>query len=133
MPKNPPQDKKTIGKKHSASAYRRSRSVVRAPAQTLERIMKGQGWLQGLAQLRGEQQQWLAWFEQALPEELRGSIVNVVRKGSELTVLAVSAAWSARLRYALDALSPQLREHAPDIVKVRLRVAPSGRRNPPAG
>ena len=89
--------------------------------------MKDQGWLHGVAQVRGEQQQWLAWFEQTLPQELRGSIVNVVRKRSELTVLAVSAAWSARLRYALDALLPQLRERAPDIVKVHVRVTPSGR------
>ncbi len=134
MPKNPPQDKKTIREKRSASAYRRSRFAVSAPAQTLARIMKDQGWLQGLAQLRGEQQQWLAWFEQTLPEELRGSIVNVVRKGTELTVLAASAAWSARLRYALDALGPQLRERAPDIVKVRVRVTPSGRKGPtPSG
>jgi Dna[CI] antecedent DciA-like protein len=134
MPKNPPQDKKTIGEKRSASAYRRSRSAVPAPVKTLARIMKDQGWLQGVAQVRGEQQQWLAWFEQTLPEELRGSIVNVVRKGTELTVLAASAAWSARLRYALDALGAQLHERAPDIVKVRVRVTPSGRKGPtPSG
>ena len=89
--------------------------------------MKDQGWLQGIAQVRGEQQQWLAWFEQALPEELRGAIVNVVRKKTELTVLAASAAWSARLRYALEALGVQIRERAPGIVKVRVRVMPSGK------
>ena len=89
--------------------------------------MKEQGWLQGLQQIRGQQQQWLEWFQETLPEELRGSIVNVVHKGEELTVLAASAVWSARLRFALEALSPQLKQRAPDIVKVRVRVTPAGR------
>ena len=89
--------------------------------------MKDQGWLQGLQQVRGRQQEWLEWFHETLPEELRGAIVNVVHKGDELTLLASSAGWSARLRYAIDALTPKLKQHAPHIVKVRVRVTPAGR------
>jgi hypothetical protein len=89
--------------------------------------MQGQGWLQGIQQLRTGQQQWLAWFQENVPEELRAALVNVIHKGNELTVLATSAAWSARLRYALEELTPRLKEHAPHIVKVRVRVAPAGR------
>jgi hypothetical protein len=89
--------------------------------------MKDQGWLRGLGQIRDEQQQWLEWLRERLPEELRGSIVQVVHKGDELSVLASSALWSARLRYALEALNPELRQRAPNIVKVRVRVAPAGR------
>ncbi len=89
--------------------------------------MKDQGWMHGVQQVRGQQQQWLEWFRESLPVELRGSIVNVVLKGKELTLLASSAAWSARLRYALDALGPKLKERAPDIVKIRVRVTPAGR------
>jgi hypothetical protein len=89
--------------------------------------MKEQGWLHDLQQVRGQQQQWLEWFQQTVPEELRGSIVNVVHKGEELTVLAISASWSARLRYALEALMPKVRQRAPDIVKVTIRVSPAGR------
>jgi hypothetical protein len=93
----------------------------------MARIMKDQGWLQGLQQVRGRQQEWLEWFQENLPEELRGAIVNVVHKGDELTLLAASAVWSARLRYAIDALTPELKQRAPDIVKVRVRVTPAGR------
>ena len=89
--------------------------------------MKRQGWLQGLQRERGDQQGWLDFLAEALPEELRGSLVNVVHKGEQLTVLAASAAWSARLRFALAALEPRLRERAPDIVKVVVRVSPAGR------
>ena len=127
MPKKPPQDKKTIAEKGSRPAYRQPRVAGRAPAQTLAGIMQGKGWLQGLQQIRADQQQWLEWFQETLPEELRGAIVNVVHKGEELTVLASSAAWSARLRFALEALSPKLKQRAPDIVKVTVRVTPAGR------
>ncbi len=65
--------------------------------------------MQSVQQVRSAQQEWLEWFREALPEELRGAIVNVVLKGKELTLLAPSAAWSARLRYALDALGPKLK------------------------
>jgi len=89
--------------------------------------MKRQGWLQGLQGLRAAQQGWLNWARKALPSELGDVVVNVVQKGPELTVLTVSAAWCARVRYAMAALEPQLRAHAPDIVKVTVRVSPAGR------
>ena len=112
MPKNPPQDKKTIGK------------LVRGPVQTVSGIMKQQGWMQSLKQIRTQQQEWLEWFRASLPDELGGAIVNVVRKGEELTLLATSAAWSTRLRFALDPIMEMLKERSPDIVKVRVRVIP---------
>ncbi len=92
--------------------------------QTVGRIMKEQGWMHSLQQVRGRQHEWLEWFRAALPEELRPSIVNVLCKGEELTLLASSGGWSARLRFALDPLMEKIRERAPDIVKVRVRVAP---------
>jgi hypothetical protein len=124
MPKNPPQDKKTIAKKGGSPAYRRPRKLIRAPVQTVSGIMKQQGWMQSLQQIRSQQQEWLEWFRETLPEELRGSIVNVVRKGQEITLLASSAGWSARLRFALDPLMEKLKERDPEIVKIRVRVSP---------
>ena len=129
MPKIPPQDKKSIPEKYKKPRVRSARAGNRAAPQSLAGIMQEHGWLQGLQQVRGVQQEWLEWLGQALPQELRASIVNVVRRGDRLTVLAVSAGWSARLRYALAALAPQLQARAPDIVKVNVRVAPAGRRS----
>ena len=88
--------------------------------------MEDRGWMQSLKQARADQQEWIDWLRAALPEELRGSIVNVVRRGNELAVLAVSAAWSTRVRYAVAALAPEIRARAPVIVKVTVRVAPAG-------
>ncbi len=97
---------------------------MRGPVQTVSGIMKQHGWMQSLKQVRTQQQEWLEWFRASLPDELGGAIVNVVRKGEELTLLATSAAWSARLRYALDPIMETLKERSPDIVKVRVRVIP---------
>jgi hypothetical protein len=89
--------------------------------------MKKQGWLAGLQRVRSDQQAWLERVAAVLPEDLRGSLVNVVRKGGQLTVLTASAAWSSRVRFALAALEPQLLEGAPDIVKIVVKVSPAGR------
>ena len=89
--------------------------------------MKKQGWLLGLQRELGAQRQWLEWLSGALPAELRGQLVQALQRGPELTVLAASAAWSARMRFALAELEPRIRERQPDIVKVRVRVAPAKR------
>jgi len=89
-------------------------------------MQKG-GWLQAARAQHDAQQQWLEWLRAALPEELRAAVVNVVPRGDELTVLAATASWGVRLRYALAALAPQLEAHATRVVTVRIRVAPSGR------
>ena len=89
--------------------------------------MKKQGWLIGLEREVGAQRQWLSWLTEALPAELRDQLVYAVQRGPELTVLAASAAWSARLRFALAELEPRIRAHHPDIVKVTVRVAPANR------
>ena len=89
-------------------------------------MQKG-GWLQAARAQHDVQRQWLDWLRAALPEELRAAVVSVVPRGEELTVLAASASWGARLRFALAALAPQLKARSGRVVAVRIRVAPSGR------
>ena len=89
--------------------------------------MKKQGWLAGLQRVRGAQQAWLERVAGLLPEELRASVVNVVQRGGQLTLLTSSAAWSSRVRFALATIEPQLLVGSPDIVKVVVRVSPAGR------
>lgn len=89
--------------------------------------MKKQSWIAGLQHIRDEQQELLAQVSNVLPKELRGSLVSVVRKGGQLTVLASSAAWCSRVRYALAALDPQKITGRTDIVKMVVRVSPEGR------
>jgi len=88
--------------------------------------MQKQGWVAGLQRVHADQQDWLARVAALLPAELRGSLVGVVHRPGQLTVLTSSAAWSNRVRYALAALEPQLLAGRPDIVKVLVRVSPAG-------
>jgi Dna[CI] antecedent, DciA len=131
MPKKPPQNKKSIREKSSRTIAPFARRGKRSSPQSLGRIMQEQGWMQGLRQVRARQLDWVEWLRSVLPEELRAAVVNAVPRGPELVVLAVSAAWSARLRYALAALAPELKVRAPDIVKVAVRVAPAGQSGGP--
>jgi hypothetical protein len=127
MPKKPPQDKKSVLEKRSRSALRSTGTSSPNAAQSLGSIMKKQGWLRGLEREAGAQRQWLEWLGEALPAELRRQLVNVVQKGPELSVLTASAAWSARVRFALVGLEERIRARQPDIVKISVRVAPAGR------
>jgi hypothetical protein len=127
MPKKAPQDKKPVPEKRSKSAFRGPGARLRRPAQRLDSIMKKQGWLQDLERKLGAQRQWLDWLTETLPAELGGQLVYAVQKGPELTVLTTSAAWSARVRFALAELEPQIHARQPDIVKITVRVAPANR------
>jgi len=89
-------------------------------------MQKG-GWLQAARAQHDIQQEWLDWLRAALPGELRAAVVGVVPRGDELTVLAASASWGTRLRFAIAALAPQLEARAGRAVTAKIRVAPSGR------
>jgi hypothetical protein len=80
-----------------------------------------------LAGARSAQQDWLGWLRQQLPAELQEAAVNVIPKGRELVVMTSNAAWSARLRYALAALEPQINARDPQVSKVSVRIAPLSR------
>ena len=127
MPKKPPQDKKRSPDLRPSKGYVRRRARVGATPQSLRTIMQRKGLLQILNSAQQEQQDWLSWLRAMLPEELRAAPINVIPKGSELVVLARSAAWSTRLRYGLTAIAAPLRARAPRISKVTVRVAPPER------
>lgn len=83
--------------------------------------------MRSLAAAHNAQQDWLSWLQAQLPAELRAAAVNVIPKGRELVVMSRSAAWSSRLRYALAAVEPQIRERSPGITRLIVRVAPPQR------
>jgi hypothetical protein len=76
-----------------------------------------------------EQQSWSEWLRCLLPEELASHVVNVVPRAAgrpgtlELVVLADSAAWCARLRYALAALEDKIVERDAAVQRTRVRVS----------
>ncbi len=76
------------------------------------------------AQHTSDETQWRDWLTKELPLELCQHVSGVVEREGNLLVFAISAAWSARLRYALQALEPKIRDLRSDIQKVTVRVLP---------
>jgi hypothetical protein len=73
------------------------------------------------------QQSWADWLRATLAAELAGHLVTAVPKNAELLVFADSAAWGVRLRYALQALLPQItaRDAALSRITVRIQARPA--------
>jgi predicted nucleic acid-binding Zn ribbon protein len=69
---------------------------------------------------------WRPWLEARLPPELPPKITGITERDGTLVVFADSPAWSARLRFALQELHPQIQEAQPDIKEVTARVMPRG-------
>ena len=67
---------------------------------------------------------WNGWLCRHLPTDLVGRVSGVVEREDTLVVFADSAAWSARLRYALHELEPQVRAASAGISAIRVRVRP---------
>jgi len=67
---------------------------------------------------------WEKWLSEQLPAEIRPRVSGVTEQDGRLTVFAVSAAWSARLRYVMAELEPAIRDARPDLVDIAVRVLP---------
>jgi hypothetical protein len=67
---------------------------------------------------------WKQWLAQNLPSELTPRLSGVVERDDTLVIFAESAAWSARLRYVMQELQPQIKQARPTIQQVSVRVMP---------
>ena len=102
-----------------------SRNPVRAPESVkalLSRISRNVA--TPVAEQRQSQQGWREWLKNSLPEHIEPHVTGVVERAGTLTVFAESAAWSARLRFVIAELEPQIRERNAQIVKLLVKVMP---------
>jgi hypothetical protein len=67
---------------------------------------------------------WRSWLCRKLPAELASEVSAISEREHALTVFASSAAWSARLRYALAELEGEMRAAAPGLMSIAVRVRP---------
>jgi hypothetical protein len=70
------------------------------------------------------QSSWRQWLAAHLPEDLMTRLSGVVERDGTLVLFAESAAWSARLRYALQEIDAPLRAAHPRIAEIKVRVLP---------
>ncbi len=70
------------------------------------------------------QQFWDQWLRDHLEYALHRRISGISEQDGKLTVFAESAAWSARLRFALAELETQIQSAAGTVRSVSVRVLP---------
>ena len=102
-----------------------SHSGVRKPESVkalLSRI--SQSPLARVAEQRQAQEDWRSWLKKILPADLDAHVTGAVEREKTLTVFAESAAWSARLRFAVAEIDTQIRERNAAIQKVSVKVMP---------
>ncbi len=80
---------------------------------------------QAIAQQADRGAFWRGFLCERLPAELAGRVTQVVERDGVVTIYAASAAWSARLRFALPEHWPAALEAAPGIKRWTVRVQPA--------
>jgi len=80
-----------------------------------------------LAAQMARQNFWNEWLSLHLPAQIRAKISGVTERPGTLVIFAESAAWSARLRFALLELEAAMRAASPELTEIRVRVLPRSR------
>ncbi len=95
------------------------------PVHSVKDLLKGPAFtLNRVSEQAGRQQFWDRWLLAQLGAELHGRISGISEQEGKLTVFAESAAWSARLRFAVAELEAQIRAVADKVHSISVRVLP---------
>ena len=119
MPKNRSRDKR--GKPLVRSAAGRRPGRAHSVKELLARSAPG---LTRVTDQAARQSFWGGWLCRHLPTDLGARVASVVERDGTLVIFAASAAWCARLRYAVQELEPQIRAAAPQLIAIAVRVQP---------
>jgi hypothetical protein len=79
-----------------------------------------------ITQQAARQNFWSEWLSTHLPAEISPRISGVTEREGTLVIFAENAAWSARLRYAVLELEPDMRATNPGLNRIQVRVLPRG-------
>jgi pantoate kinase len=90
------------------------KDLLRRPAFTLTRV----------SEQASRQQFWDHWLKEHLEAQLHAKISGISEQEGKLTIFAESAAWSARLRFAVAELEAQIFAAAQKLKSVSVRVLP---------
>ena len=119
MPKNKSRDKRGRPLVRSAAGLRPARAY--SVKELLARTAPG---LTRVTDQAARQSFWAGWLCRHLPTDLGARVSSVVERDGTLVIFAASAAWCARLRYAVQELDPQIRAAAPQLTAIAVRVQP---------
>src|ERR1700747_2098721 len=119
MPKNMSRNKR-------GKSALRARSLLRSgPAHSVKDLLaRPFPIMKRVTDQAARQSFWNGWLSGHIPQEIRARISGVVERDGTLVIFAESAAWSARLRYAILELENQILTAKSGITAVSVRVLP---------
>jgi hypothetical protein len=81
--------------------------------------------LQRVSEQAARQELWRAWLNLHLHEEARAHVSGIVERHDTLVIFTRSAAWSARVRFAVAEIQEALMRAHPKIARIEVRVLPA--------
>lgn len=119
MPKNMSRNKRR-------KSALRARSLLRSrPAHSVKELLaRPFPIMKRVTDQAARQSFWNGWLSGHIPQEIRARISGVVERDGTLVIFAESAAWSARLRYAILELEREIRAADPGLTDIDVRVLP---------
>ena len=119
MPKNMSRNKR---KKQPVSTLAAPRTP---PVHSVKELLAhGPPSLKRVTDQAARQSFWHGWLRGHIPAELHARISGVAEREGTLVIFAESAAWSARLRYAVLELESEIRAAQPTLGRIAVRVRP---------
>jgi hypothetical protein len=122
MPKYPNSDNRVDRQREPRHAVTRARHVT-----SIGDLLTAVPALRHRATNAVIKQELIEWLRKRLEDELAPHAKAAEQQGGTLIVSADSAAWSTRLRYAINALLPEIEKCWPAIKRCQVRVQPSRR------
>jgi hypothetical protein len=112
---------KRSGSRHSTTDVSKA---FRKPHSVKEVLSRSTPTLTRVSNQAARQNHWRMWLAAHLPSDLTTRLSGVVEREGTLVIFAESAAWSARLRYAVLELEAEIKAAGPQIQQVSVRVLP---------
>ena len=102
-------------------------SLVSPPAHSVKQLFnRSSANLRRVTDQLAKQNYWEKWLAEHLEAGLRAHLSGLAEQNGTLTVFASSAAWAARLRFAVTALEAHMRSARPELTRVEVKVLPRG-------
>ena len=117
--------KKMSRNKRGKAPMRSRTGLVSAPVHSVKDLLARRALgLSRVTKQVARQNFWSCWLGSRLPPEICPHLSGISERDGTLTVFAESAAWSARLRYAVLELEREIRATDPSLISVEVRVLP---------
>lgn len=120
MPKPP-----TRNNPPKVSAPENAFNRVKKPIGIKELLGRSAPLQQAMARQADRGARWRDFFAEHLPAELAAQVTQVVERDGVLSIYAASAAWSARLRFAMAEHWPAALAASPGLKRWTVRVQPA--------